>query len=252
MNATDLVAALDLPSGCRLDQRVPKKLLVENGAPTAADKRRITEGIEEIYWLAVLKPANIGIPEYRDEVREYLEIALLSVTLRPGAKATRLAELIHRSVPYPVFLLMVQDEALTLSLAHKRWSQGEADKTVLDSGLVCVDLRGPLEVSPAQSFREMMSLSHQPGTNLHALYQGWIDTVLALQVASITGCFTVSVSPEHAEARRDALRECATLAAEIAALRSAAAKEKQIHRQVEINLEHKRLQAKLAVAREAL
>ena len=252
MNATDLVAALDLPSGCRLDQRVPKKLLVENGAPTAADKRWITEGIEDIYWLAALKPANIGVPECRDEVREYLEIALLSVTLRPEAKVARLAELIHRAILYPVLLLMVQGDALTLSLAHKRWSQGEADKTVLDGDLVCAELRGPLEISVVRSFREMMSLSHQPGTNLHALYQGWIDTVLALQIASFTGRFTISASPEQAEARRDALRECVTLEAEIAALRTAAAKEKQIHRQVEINLEHKRLQAKLAVAREAL
>ena len=44
MKAAELIAALDLP-GARVDRRVPKKLLVENGAPTAADKRRINEGI---------------------------------------------------------------------------------------------------------------------------------------------------------------------------------------------------------------
>jgi hypothetical protein len=58
-----------------VNQRVPKKLLLENGAPTAADKRLINEGIEELLWLAALKPTTIGVPEYRDEVREYLEIA---------------------------------------------------------------------------------------------------------------------------------------------------------------------------------
>ena len=52
-----------------MNQRVPKKLLVENGAPTAADKRRINDGIEDIHWLAALKPATIGVPEFRDKVR---------------------------------------------------------------------------------------------------------------------------------------------------------------------------------------
>ena len=89
MNAADLIAALDLPPGARVNQRVPKKFLVEKGAPTAADKRRINEGIEEIHWLAALKPATIGVPEFRDKVREYLEIAVLSVGLRSSARRKR-------------------------------------------------------------------------------------------------------------------------------------------------------------------
>ncbi len=49
MNVAALIAALDLPAGSRVDQRVPKKLLLENGAPTAADKRHINDGIEELH-----------------------------------------------------------------------------------------------------------------------------------------------------------------------------------------------------------
>jgi hypothetical protein len=61
------------PDSARVDQRVPKKLLLENGAPTASDKRLITDAIEDIQWLAALKPNTIGVPEYRDTQREYLE-----------------------------------------------------------------------------------------------------------------------------------------------------------------------------------
>ena len=56
MNASDLLDALGLPAGAIVDQRVPKKLLVEHGAPTAADRRQINEGIEEVRWIAALKP----------------------------------------------------------------------------------------------------------------------------------------------------------------------------------------------------
>ena len=136
MSGDALLAALDLPTSSRVDQRVPKKLLLEHGAPTAADKRFINEGVEAVLWLAALKPTTIGVPEYRDDVREYLEIAVLRLTLRAAAKATRLVELVHRAVPYPLLLLTEQGERPGLSAAHKRWSQGEASKTVLEGDVV--------------------------------------------------------------------------------------------------------------------
>ena len=109
MSRSDVVSALCLPDSARVDQRVPKKLLLENGAPTASDKRLITDAIEDIQWLAALKPNTIGVPEYRDTQREYLEVAVLAVSLRgviKPASLSRLAELVHRAVPYPVLLLL--------------------------------------------------------------------------------------------------------------------------------------------------
>jgi len=238
-----VIAALELPPGARVDRRVPKTLLVEHGAPTAADKRRINEGIEEVQWVATLKPTTIGVPALRDDVREYLEIAVLSVALRAEAKVERLAELIHRAVPYPVFLLLPEGNRLTLSLAHKRWSQGEAGATVLDGEPVAGALTDSDPGGLQSSFYEALSLARQPGADLYRLYQGWIDTLLALLAARVTGLFAVATSPDQAATRREALRECARLDAEISRLRSVAAKEKQMPRQVALNLELKRAEA---------
>lgn len=247
MNGDTLIEALDLPAGSRVDQRVPKKLLLENGAPTAADKRIISDGIEELLWLAALKPTTIGVPEYRDDVREYLEIAVLRLTLRNAAKATRLVELVHRAVPYPLLLLTEQGERPGLSAVHKRWSQGETGKTVLEGDVVAEwDAEHDGERWP--TFRDALALGKQPHATLHALYQGWIDTLLALQAARVTGVFTLAANAEHAAVRRVALQECARLDGEIARLRAAAAKEKQIARRVELNLELKRVEAAQAAA----
>ena len=249
MTSDEMLAALDLPASSRVDQRVPKKLLLEHGAPTAADKRLINEGVEAVLWLAALKSTTIGVPEYRDNVREYLEIAVLRLTLRAAAKATRLVELVHRAVPYPLLLLTEQDERPGLSAAHKRWSQGEAGKTVLEGDVVAAawDVEHDGESLPA--FRNALALGKQPRTTLHALYQGWIDTLLALQAARVTGAFAVAANADQAALRRDALQECARLDAQIDRLRAAAAKEKQMARRVELNLELKRVDAAQAAAR---
>jgi len=249
LDAATLIAALDLPSGCRVDQRVPKKLLVENGAPTTADKRKINDGIEEIHWLAALKPTTIGVPDYRDEMREYLEIAVLTVTLRPDAKVGRLAELTHRAVPYPVFLIMVAagTNELTLSLAHKRGAQNEAEKVVLDGSVVEARLGGqPSMATHEAQFMEAIALGRQPRATLYALYQGWVDTLAALQAALITGQFVVGITLEQTAARRAALYRYRDIDNQITSLRATAVKEKQLSRQVTLNLEIKRLQAERA------
>ena len=62
MISAALIDAMALPPDSRLDQRVPKKLLLEQGAPTAADKRYLQDGIDEMTWVAALKPTNIGVP----------------------------------------------------------------------------------------------------------------------------------------------------------------------------------------------
>ena len=249
MNGDTLIEALDLPASSRVNQRVPKKLLLENGAPTAADKRLINDGIDELLWLAALKPTTIGVLEYRDDVREYLEIAVLRLTLRAAAKATRLVELVHRAVPYPLLLLTEQGKLFGLSAAHKRWSQGEIGKTVLEGDVVAVEWDAELDPERWSAFHDALALGNQPRATLHALYQGWIDTLLALQAARVTGAFTIAATAEHAALRRGALQECARLDAEIARLRATATKEKQMSRRVELNLELKRVEAAQATAR---
>lgn len=231
-----IIDALDLPESTRVNQRVPKKLLVENGAPTAADKKKINEGIEEIHWLAALKPNTIGVAEYRDDIREYLEIALLSVILRPGAKASRLAELVHRAVPYPVVLIMVQGDQTFISLAHKRRAQNEADKFVLDGESVEVAFgNASLSLEVSGQFLEALTLSGQPRASLWQLYQGWIDTIVALQASQVTGVFSILDSKDAKKTRREAVQKCSDLETKIAVLRNAASKEKQIARRVEMN-----------------
>jgi hypothetical protein len=127
-----IVDALGLPKAARVELRVPKKLLVEQGAPTSADKRAIQHGIDELQWLGACKPATIGVPSFADDHREYLEIAVVGCAFRPEAKSGRLIELIHRAIPYPVVLITSDGQGITLSVAHKRRAQNEAGKVVVD------------------------------------------------------------------------------------------------------------------------
>lgn len=248
--------ALQLPAQALIAHRVPKTLLVENGAPTAADKRHIDTGIEELRWVATLKPTTVGVATYTDDMREAVELAVLVLRLRAKAKVARLVELVHRAVPYHLMLLTQlapedKPRGVHLSLADKRWAQNEKDKVVLDGDLVQCDT-GSLTDAVRERLIESLALVRQPRTNLHALYRGWIDTVLAAKAAAITGDFVPAADASHAQDRAAALGACAELEGLIASIRSAASKEKQLARRVELNAQLKTLRNELEAARQRL
>jgi Domain of unknown function (DUF4391) len=252
MSFAAVINALALPPDARVDQRVPKKLLMEQGAPTAADKRQIQNGIEEMIWVAALKPINIGVPIFRDELREYLEIAVLTVTLRSAAKPPRLIELIHRAIPYPLVLVAAHGDTVRVSLAHKRWSQGETGKVVIEDVRRTAPFRPDTPTAGERSFLASLALSTLPTRDLFALYQGWLDRVTALEAAQITGTFATPDSADRASAMRDGLDTYNRLQRDLAILRAQAEKERQLNRRVDLNLEIKRLAAKLAATEKAL
>ncbi len=250
-----VIDALGLPPEARVDARVPKKLLVEQGAPTAADKRAIQDGIDELQWLAACKPTTIGVPSFVDDTREYLEIAVVACAFRPDpqgkpAKAARLIELIHRAIPYPVLLITSDEQGVALSAAHKRRAERETGKMVIE-GVVSVQGVGQsIDEAVAdgieRAFLESLALAQQPRRDLCILYEGWLARIEALNAARLNGAFAASDAPETIQRRRDALEAHSRLTREIASLRAKATREKQLNRRVDLNLEIQRLEAEIA------
>lgn len=257
MDAAGWIDVLALPSAARVDKRIPKTLLTQHGAVTAADKRRIKDGIERIQWDAALKPGNTGIASYRDGDREYSEVAVVRLDTRPGTAWPRLVELLHRAIPYPTLIVGEQRQAIAedaakanathLSLAHKRQSLGSKDKVVLDGDVLSVQMPADTE-SHVAALTEALALARQPQTSMLALYQGWMDVLLALKAARRTNRFEPLPSEQRRTARAEALAACERLDATINQLRSAANKEKQMAKRVALNLELQQAQAERLAA----
>ena len=257
MSLTMVLAALALPANAKVEQRIPKKLLVEQGAPTATDKRQIQDGIEELQWVAALKPTNIAVPAYRDAEREYLEVAVLTAVFRQNAKVARLTELIHRAVPYPVLLVSSfrdrDTDSIAVSAAHKRFAQNEAGKYVVDEILTTAPMA--LNAVPplaTQAFLGSLALSKLPSRDLFQFYQGWMDGIVGFAAANITGHFSLPESPEQTNRMRESIAKHLQTLDELSALRKQAGTEKQMNRLVELNTKIKRLELQLTANQSAL
>lgn len=246
MSAAALLSALALPGESVVERRIAKKLLAEEAAPSAADRRLVHEGVEEVVWVAALKPSSVGVPAYVDEVREYLEIAVLAARLRAGARIGRLVELLHRGVPYPLVLAVEHEGGASLSLGHKRRSAAGPGAVVVESLETTAPFDAATPSAVEAAFLASLQVAAQPARDLLSIYQGWMDRVTALAAARLTGRFTLPRSTDEASARRAALDEHARLAREITALRARARRESQMARRVDLNLEIRRLSERLA------
>lgn len=249
MTVDMVIDALGLPPESRVDQRIAKKLLVENGAPTAADRKAINDGIEELSWIAELKSSNCGVPVYKDKEREYIEIALLALSFRGVTKVgdtkvgrasqSRIIELVHRAIPYPVFLIAWQADQIMLSLAAKRWAQNEGGRVVLDGEPVFVQY----EDRPwSGAFLSGLSLGSQERRDFRSLYRSWAEKLVLYNASMISSAFLTSSTERNIDEISQAIDEYQRIGRELASLRAAASVESQLNRRVELNMEIKKLE----------
>ena len=116
-------------------------------------------------------------------------------------------------------------------------AQNEAGKTVLDGDVLeapCIPRTARPDPTVCRCLAAGQAALVYPFT---PSIKGWMDAVIALQAAFVTGVFVVSSSREHAIERHKALQEAKKPRVEIARLKAVATKEKQMARQVELNLE---------------
>lgn len=240
-----LLAALQLPDSCRLGKRVFKKLFLENAKLTPQDRRAFTDDVEEVVWEYTLKPSTIAIMPYSDEEREYDEIAVLRVSMRISKNAFRIAEVIHRSIPYPLVLVLCHANQQMLSLAPKRLSRSERGATVIEDVVSTGWMRPALPNPSEGAFIAAIALANLPQASYLVLYASLIDRVLALRSACRTGEYHVLGDRDWQTRQRRLLAEADDLEKQIAECRTTLRKETQFNRRVEVSTTIRQLEDRL-------
>ena len=237
---------LAIPESCRLGKRVFKSLFLQKAQCGAGDKKVFEQDVDSILWQYTLKPATIPVAVYRDGKREYVEIAVLQANLRQPNRRARVAEIIQRAIPYPLLLVLSCESRAAISLAGKRFNQADTSKIVAeefyDTGWIAPDSATAVE----KDFLDNLNFKALPQTNFYALYNGWIERLIAFQCARFSGQYRLGVPGADWQSRQYRMAECQRIEENIAELRRALQAEMQFNRQVEWNMRIKRLEKELA------
>ena len=240
-----LYKKMAIPDACHLGKRIFKKLFHENAKLGATDKKAFREDIDVITWQYTLKPSTIPIKAYEDDQREYHEVAILQVNLKTLNRTSRIAEIIHRAIPYPLVVVFTYKTMCTMSLAHKRFSQAEKGAIVAEDFLITdwIDLLSPTLIQ--QAFLDSIALSVLPHTHFYAFYSALTDRTVALDCARLTGNYRLEPIAIKRKVRKDQLVLCHELEIQIAGHKATIMKETQFNRKVELIMKMKELEKQL-------
>lgn len=239
-----LYAAMAIPDKCQLGKRVYKKLFQENAKLGPTDKKALRDDVDTIVWQYTFKPTTIPIQPYEDSEREYHEVALIQVNLKQTGRVARLAEIVHRAIPYPLIVVFHAKDGCLMSLAHKRFSQAEKGAIVAEDFQATgwMDLSAPGQHQ--DQFLASLDVTGWPHTHFFAFYASGMERVVALACARLSGSFSLNGSAQ-ADARRERLARCRAIESQMAELRVTIKNEQQFNRQVELNTKVKKLEDQL-------
>lgn len=229
-----LIDALAIPDSCLLDKPVYKKMFLDHGDLDVTDRKALSEDVSRIRWLYTLKPDTINISPYQDSEREFLEIAVLAISLNNAARVRRIAGLMQRAIPYPLILIFDDGTNACISTADKRINQTDKTKLVIEDRWLTgwIDISAPTKAQ--RDFLEAISFHKLPSTNFYALYEGYQALVIANIAAERSGTFqpaAIAASKQQAAA----LRKIEALEREIAEHRAKLKRETQMASKITLN-----------------
>ena len=260
-----LFSILNFPETAFLGKRVPKKQFLESGELVASDKKLFRENVKNVYWEYTLKSSTCPVLPFRDNEREYLEVAVLQVEMNSPKGHKRIAEIIHRVIPYPLFLIFKKSELrevengelrmenekdnsqltilnsqFVLSIAPKRFSQAEHGAFVAErfftTGWMNYDGLNEREAAFIQS----LAWSNMPLQNYGSLYSAWTDRFTGYECSVLSGTFAIGKAGD----RLERLTRCREIESRISELRGQL-KKAAFNRQVELNTQIKKFEIEL-------
>lgn len=223
---------LKIPDSCFIGNTIYKKLFYENADLSTRDKSLFTDTISKITWLYCLKPETINITAYKDEVRDYLEVEVIEVLVHKDYKLKRIAEIIMRTIPYPMVLIFKLEAKRKLYVAHQRTNQNDSSKNTIEKFIATEWLDSDSALFAKLDIKQMRF------TNFYALYSDIVD---AISIYNLSTIMATDINITGAEAR-ELSAQIEDIEQEITSLRARLKKESQFNRRMELNIEIKKLE----------
>ena len=229
----ELYERMAIPAACKVDKTVFKKLFYENADLSAADRALFTDGIEKITWMYCLKPETVNIPAFKNEERDYPEIEVLEVALTVDKGLRRIAEIVMRTIPYPMLLVFRLSDAYALWTAHQHINLADSSKIAVDEFVKTGWLDAEADLPDAMNIKAMH------WSNYYTLYSDMVDAISVWNAGRLTGETESDLNGTEARLLLAAVED---VDRQIAAVRAELKKELQFSRKMELNMQVKKLE----------
>ena len=236
-----LINILEIPERCLLNRKLPKTFFKRNFDLTISEKKLLEDAnvITASEWLATISPASANINKYEEGQYLYEEVEIICVQTSPkefDRNVPKIAELVQKHIPYPIVLCVFHGNVLVLNTCDKRINQNDNTRRTIEQRYFSEKIDFSSLSDTQVPFLNNIAFGSLDKTNLKTYYDGYTQSIIALQAATYSGTF-IPRSKERTDEDVQNLQKIQTLQNEIAILQNLANKETQLNQKVAINLQ---------------
>lgn len=223
---------LHLPDRAIAGNKIDKKALYENADLSANEKRWLKDDVERITWEYRIANDTMNIRGYVDDSVDYSEIQVIRIKLHTGTHARNIAELILKSMPYPLIIILSHKEKVMIVGAHVHINQNDRSRLTVEE-----PIRSKW-ISVDDDLLNILDMSSPGPSDLRQLYSRFIDSLMRLNISEERGSETII----EAAASKEVLNKLNIIDRDIKRLTTDLRNEDHFNRQVELNGRIKNLQ----------
>lgn len=220
-----------IPEKCLLDKTLFKKLFQEHADLDVTDKKALKDDIDKIRWVYTLKPTTINIAPFKNEERDYDEVAVIQVDLLSAKRAQRIAAFVNKAIPYPIVLVFTFNDTIAVCVADKRINQADKTKWVIEDTWMTEWFNPDSPNKMQQEFLHALEIKNLSFVNFYAFFTDIKNSLISLNTANRSGAFS-KVTNEQANDKSTALKAIEKLEFEKTELQNKMSKETQMGKQV--------------------
>ncbi len=231
--------SLNAPKSCRVDNVIFKKLFYENSGMSKKDREIFASDVKKIIWRFSFKENTINIQPYIDGEREYEEVAVIEVVLENVNKAKRITQIIQRTIPYPVLLVITYENSMLVSAAHKRVNMADRSKNAVEEFIYTDWINFESPSDREMRFLESIDIRKLSFSNFYRFYSDMVDRINLLNASEIAGGYS-QVEGKDPQKVKELMGRIGEVEKRVAELKGRIKKEASFSNKVRINIEIKK------------
>jgi hypothetical protein len=234
----NLIQLLNIDERCVIDKRITKVAISNNSSLNATEKKVLKEIITDIRWLASYKPFNSAIPEFITKLESYDEVQIISIGFMDIKYTKQVVNILQKSMPYPLVLLLEVENEFAISIAKKSINQTDKLKRTIDEIITSSYLGKTSNNEINSSFLKHLDTKTFNTLHLKSFYENFAKLIHQYETSLLTGKFNIK---DKKEVTKDAsiLKNIEEIEKEMISIKSQIKKETVFSDKVNLNIKLK-------------
>lgn len=229
---------LQIPERALLNKRLTKAFFTKHFSLNASEKKFLANEIQQMEWLASIKPNNSNIKAVVNDEYSFEEIQVFVITLPDNtieSQGKRAIQFVQKFIPYQALVVAEDSFEFIIGACDKRINQADSSKRTIEHHFLTGIISKLYKNDTVSAFYKAITFDALDKTDLQTAYKSYVNAIVQLQASGLTGEFKQR-SKTRSEEDMQLMQQIEHKENEISQLRNQIKKESQLNGQVKMNV----------------